>query len=227
MNIVATMYAGSDGKALRELSYKRHQRYAARCAATIEALTPEPGLTFSQLMLRKMEFVRRLLENGHRVLWIDGDVMIRNEAPDLFKIVPEGRFAAADEGSLCDEHQIYERCQHIVATCEEEGMPVPATYGRYFNCGVFLTSDRQQHLFAPRYTHSDHNWCEQSLVNARMFSTTDKPVSLPECFNRFVYWGPKPKRFEDCSYFLHYAGPASPQQRIIDMTIQHYRWGSP
>lgn len=222
---LATIYTNSVGKDLHSITFRRHLSYAMRCDAVFYPLMPPFGMTFSRLMQYKLEAMHGLLETYDRVLWVDADILIRADAPSLFSLVPPMLFAAADEGSLCNDAQITERCQHVVQTCREESLLVPELRGVYLNCGLFLVDGIHRHLFKPRKTDSTHNWCEQSLTNARIHLTGTKLTILPECFNRFVYWGPKPLRYEASSYFLHYAGPSSQAKRLADMQEQHVKWG--
>lgn len=225
MRSIVTMYSGEKGDKLRAITEKRHLIYANKCSAVLRIIGGRISTSLSVLMMQKMEYVSSLLQKGERVLWIDGDILIHRDSPNLFDVVPTGRFAAFNEGSLCNDHQIYERCSHIVQTCHEEGLPIPEIHRRYFNMGMFMAERHHAGLFAPRKTYSNHNWCEQSLINIRMIQDGVMPVSLPECFNRFVYWGPKPDKYEQSSYFLHYAGPASPEVREHDMKVRSEKWG--
>lgn len=227
MNAVVTIYNGMHGAALNRLTYARHKRYAEKCGVEFFANATDYE-SFSDLMMHKMKIIQTLLNNRHnRILWIDADILIRHDSPNLFDIVDTYNFAAVNEGALCDKNQIKERCDHIVQTCHEEGMPVPEINGRYYNMGMFIINASQKELLDKRKTNSNHNWCDQSLINARIaqFWPIDMQTSLPECFNRFVYWGPKPDKFDECSYFLHYAGPPSHEKRISDMKNQSEKWG--
>lgn len=223
-NAIVTIFSGEHGSELSRVLGGRHSLYASKCGAEYEPyiLTEKQ---FCRLMMQKMWLVSILLKQFDRVLWIDADILIHRDSPNLFDIVPPDAFSAVDECSTANDLEVYERHQHLAKTCTEEGLPIPDTKGRYFNCGMFLAGKQHQSLFAPRRTLSEHNWCEQSLVNARLMLAGIKTVSLPECFNRFVYWGMKPRRFAESSYFLHYAGAPSHQQRIRDMRQQSAIWG--
>lgn len=225
MNVVATMYSGQAGQELKAITLARHQRYAAKCGAEFKVVEPIPGLTFAEMMLFKMQATVALLNRWERVLWIDGDILIHRNSPNLFDIVPADHFAAVDENAVANDDEVRMRQEHVLKTCNEEGLQVPTT-DRYFNCGMYLAGSSHRDLFAPRLSVSDDTWCEQTLVNIRLALADIKVTTLPECFNRLVYWGQKPRRHEDASYFLHYAGPPSPEQRVDDMARQAESWGA-
>lgn len=223
MNCILTAYSGEHGRDLAAITRDRIGDYAHKCKAEYLLLYP-PDMTFPELMLAKMEFVKSTIERGHRVLWIDGDILIRADSPNLFDIVPVGSFGAVNEGALGSYDQLKFRNDHIVQTCREEGLQIPQTNSRYFNCGMFMAEPLHAMIFEKRYAFSHHDWCEQSVVNARLMLGDYKICSLPECFNRFVYWGAKPRLYEEISYFLHYAGAPSKEQKLIDMQTMSRRF---
>lgn len=221
---ILTMQYGEVGRAMLGISGAWHDSYAKKHRLT-KHQTICHFKTFYDSMIWKMSHIYDLLEEYDRVLWIDADILIHPNSPSLFDIVPYGSFGAVDECAIADnQEQIKYRHDHLAQTCQEEGLPVPDTKGRYFNCGMFVADKTHRELFKPRTSHSSHNWCEQSLVNARLLLRQHDVVSLPDCFNRFVYWGIKPQRFEDSSFFLHYAGPPSPERRLKDMAEQSRKW---
>ena len=235
---VATLCFGPLGVAMAELSRPLLQNYAERCQADFQiwadAMGPaaelaprqQVGASFSAGMLEKMTWLERTLAEYERVLWIDLDVLVRPDAPDLFALIPEGQVAMFDECTIANDCQVWHRHQHMVEVCEQEGLPVPDSGGRYFNCGLMMLPASCRWLFAPRRKPIPHPWCEQSVVNVRLFLRPDvRVLPLPECFNRFVYWpGVVPRRYEAMSYFLHYAGPPDDPSRLKDMRKQLDRW---
>ena len=214
MNAIATIYHGKHGEELAKFRW-RHERYAEKCNVEFKPC-------YGKTSLHRMY---DLLDNYDRVLWIDADVLIHDSSPDLFQIVPVDHVGAVDACATGNESEVEYRQNHIITTCNEEGLLVPETGGRYFNLGVAIASNIHKQFWEPRRTWSDHDWREETAINVRMFIAQAKIMSLPECFNRFVYYGQKPKRFTDMSYFLHYAGPPSLEQRIKDMEQQSKQWG--
>lgn len=218
-NAIATLYYGSHGVELSKITQERHKRYSEKCGAVFVPLCLE------SLPHHRMYIFRELLDKYERVLWVDGDALIHTSTPNLFDIVPADCFAAVDECTTGNDAEVDCRQQHIIATCVEEGIAIPETHGRKFNLGVSLVPSVYKECWSPRLTTSSHDWREESLINARLMLSQAKIVTLPECFNRFAYYGFKPRRFADATYILHYAGPSTLGQRIKDMQKQSDEWG--
>lgn len=223
--LVATLCYGDDGAALAALTADRLAAYARQCRADLRVLTPPAATPYAEAMLAKMDYLRTALAAYDRVLWVDLDVLIHPEAPNLFDLAPAPKLAMADECAVADDAEVAFRHQHMARVCAEEGLPVPDSKGRYFNCGLALAPAACAWLYEPRRNPVPHNWAEQSVVNVRLFLRPETPLcALPECCNRFAYWSRKPRRYESMTWFLHYAGPPDPATRLRDMAAQRDRW---
>lgn len=235
--LVATLRYGPTGSAMAALSLDLLAGYARRVGADFFVLdqtnAPPPSLddmpginrAFAVAMLDKMAFLREKLRDCERLLWLDLDAMVRPHAPDLFALTPTDRPAFADECAVGNDWQVWFRHQHMAQTCLEESLPIPDSKGRYFNCGVMMLPSNSRWLFEPRHNPVSHPWCEQSLINVRLFLHRQPVFVLPECFNRFVYWpGLVPRRQEEMSWVLHFAGPPDYATRLTDMARLRERW---
>lgn len=236
--LVATLCYGPTGEAMSALSLDLLANYARRIDADFRILgdvqAPPPPLddmpaihaSLAMAMLDKMAFLRRQLSDYDRILWIDLDIMVRPDAPDLFEIVPPEALGMADECAVANDWQVWFCHEHMAQTCREEDIPIPDSKGRYLNCGLMMIPASAAWLFEPRGNPVNHPWCEQSLVNVRLFLQPQTPLCLlPECCNRFVYWpGMVPRRQEDISWFLHFAGPPDYATRLRDMQRLRQRW---
>lgn len=238
-HLVATLCYGPTGAAMAALSMDLMRDYARRVGADFFVLSEVSGeppplddmkrihASLALAMLDKMRFLRQALKEYDRILWVDLDILVRPDAPDLFALVPGTHLAMADECATGNDWQVWFCHQHMVETCQQERLPIPDTKGRYFNCGLMLIPSGSDWLFAPRINPVSHPWCEQSLVNVRLFLEPERtPVyTLPECCNRFVYWpGMVPRRQEEMSWFLHFAGPPDYATRLRDMRRVREKW---
>ena len=87
---------------------------------------------------RKLD-IKDLLHKYDRVLYIDTDILIRDDAPNLFDIVPE------DSVGMLNEAQFTERSLGMFQSfCAEVGYPLKNWNGKYYNSGVMVIS-RQHH----------------------------------------------------------------------------------
>jgi alpha-N-acetylglucosamine transferase len=75
------------------------QHYASRHGLDfhdIEPVSSQP-LNFGEIQLVKLAAMRQALAVYERVIWIDSDVLVRPDSPNLLDLVPENRFGAFDE----------------------------------------------------------------------------------------------------------------------------------
>lgn len=212
--LIQTLAVGDYTQSLLDLSKPGMMHYAFRADADFQVCIvkyPHPEITdeFTQIQLTKLDLMRHALKDFDRVLWLDADVIVRPDAPDLFDLVPPTHWAGLDEGALFEKHRIKEKCiddvhDHMKQVCEEDGLLFPDTEGRYFNCGVQLAAQRHAFLYEPAKKPQNHGWAEQSRINVRLFLRRDVPIYyLPECWNRITYL--ETRNYQRTSYFVHYA----------------------
>jgi len=221
-NAVITAYCGEHGKQLQPLSLPGIRRYAEKCQADC-VVFERPVFTG---MLDKMEFTRDALSRYERVLWLDGDTLVRNDMPNLFSIVPSTHFASVNHCSYSNDDGLYVMHQDIVRWCNHQRHPVPDMRNTIFCMGIYLVNKKHSFLFDPFEYHDEHPWVEQSGINVRLAWSREVPTRvLPWCFSHFVYWPYAIcRRIDESNYALHYAGPVSPEQRLADMTYQLKVW---
>lgn len=149
-----------------------------------------------------------LLGEWDRVLFLDCDILVRPDSPDIFGIVPEGRFAALNEGSWCGSGDIEPRRDLLDKAATAFGISTTdfdMTTG-YFNGGVFMADRVHKDLFD---MPSDNKFmeevtAEQNVINLRLAQKGHKTYSLPLCFNAMPWrWS---THYIDDNYFIHYAG---------------------
>ena len=163
-----------------------------------------------------------LLARYDRVLYVDTDVVIRDDAPDLFELVP------ADALGILDESPYFDRGPAMRAYLASCGFPPEQWDGRYYNTGVMVLSPAHRSLFVRPAVESDH-FKEQSYLNLRIAQTKTKTFPLPYRFNRQL--GLDAVYGEDRldSYLLHYAGltiddsELAGRMQIIAMDLERWR----
>jgi len=147
------------------LTHPLLRRYAQRVGA--EYVPIEGPYEGRHSNLRKLE-VGRLLERFDRVLFIDGDVAVRPDTPDLFALVPADRFGAHREGAP----HFPNRADILREACEYYGAPVPSPLPNgLLNTGVFVVSRAHAALFEPAPGNARsfrHNFMDMPLFNARV-----------------------------------------------------------
>ena len=152
----------------------------------------------------KLELMHALLKEFDRVAFLDTDILIRADAPNVFDIVPDDSLGLFDEGS------VIERSQAWAEVFAKLGYPVNpmAQLGEgpvYYNTGVLVASGKHRGLFIPAAMEVDA-FAEQSFLNFRLWDRKAKVFNLPYRFNRIHAVGELTGEVWDDSYFAHFAG---------------------
>jgi FkbM family methyltransferase len=226
---VLSMYAG-EGRDLAEFTLPPLQLYADQHRFDLQLVKPlEKSPSFATFQLAKITAIRQALELYHRVLWIDGDILVRGDAPNLFELVPPDRYGAVDELGLWRRfgtgglEQIELRKRSVCEACYEEGQSPPEQINSYFNCGMQVISRRHAPIFAPAIEPREETWCEQNRINARLITNRTPLCLLSEAFNQ-MWWCRDHATATKTAYFLHYAGLGKIEQKIAAIRGDLREW---
>ncbi len=211
---IYTVAIGSDPIFRYTLPAMRH--YAARIGAdfiacreaSVSRRFPPLGHPAASAVLEKIH-VRSLLRDYERVLYVDGDVLIAPEAPDIFETHPN---AAACY--LLEEGRHADRSLDVATLCEALG-PLPnwpRHEGRpvYYNSGVMLfgrDATFLDHLVEEEFLRAvliDDHW-DQTYFNLLIARHDFEIRPLAGEFNWMNLFG-RDARVRRCAHFIHYAG---------------------
>lgn len=148
-------------------THPRISRYAAAIGADFLKIEG-PYTDKASCLLGKLE-IYDLLNEYDRVLYVDGDVLVRPDCPDLFDIVPSGCVGATLEAApyFKSRRRVFqEACEHYgVDFPFEEDEPLP-----WFNSGVFVVSRAHRALFEPAKDVRPFGpgWVDMPLLNCRL-----------------------------------------------------------
>lgn len=184
---------------------------------------------------QKFTLIHRLLQDYDRVCFIDSDILIRHDAPNIFQEVPEECLGLYDEGGLFDRTPAWN------ALFQRLNFPInPIAFKEnhfYFNTGVIVASKKHRLLFIPALEEFD-SFGEQSFFNYRVWDKRPKTHKLPYRFNRLHEIGAVTGEGWDDSYFAHFAGAFGKDNPSLQENVQafesmahrfkHYAdWGIP
>ena len=180
--------------------------------------------------LYRFDLIYEALANYERVLWLDLDILVRPDSPDLFQLVRPGYFAALEQNEvyyaedlMASRDDLYWN-KRIMRFCAENGWAVPDAKGCIIDSGVMLVNRCYRDIFQPIWDCiSEDGWHrdreEMLAVNVRLFQQHHKIHYLPQCFNLEVKRGyRRPWR---SNYFLHYAGFSAEDK--ADLMTKHSR----
>jgi lipopolysaccharide biosynthesis glycosyltransferase len=149
-----------------------------------------------------------LLEEYDRILFLDIDILIRPDSPDIFELTPEDKFAAFCEGSWSNDQELLARLVYLKNIADAYGIDFSnfdMTFD-YFNAGVFVASKCHKEIFSMPEENPimSQITSEQNLLNLRLKSGGFKAYHLPICFNSMPWqWS---RWYLNDSYFIHHAG---------------------
>ncbi len=137
-----------------------------------------------------------LLEVYDRVLFLDADVIVRPDCPDLFAMVPTDCFAGENE-----LQSFPGQANHLSEFLNAVGLAqLPCPF--YVNAGVMVASREHRHVFRPpEMIVSGVAWPEQSHLNARLIGENVPIHLLPPSFNDRHREGEYLRQ----SFILHYS----------------------
>lgn len=211
--LICTIAHGESYEMLASASHPAMKDYAARCGADFESFpvnAPLPeGLSPAWL---KLIGIHKRLEKYDRVCFIDTDLIIHPEAPNLFDVVPPEKFGAFFEGLF-----IAQRFYSLEQALKDYAITTKRKYqGEYFNSGVMVLSKLHRDIFIwPESQHS--NFYEQGLLNARVFASEIPVHRLNYKFNRMNFYDKLIGEDRRASWFVHYAGQPDKERVKGDM----------
>jgi hypothetical protein len=193
---LVTIAAGEYFARMAALTHPTLMAYADKVGADFIVWSDVSGYKIAEY--KKME-VGALLDVYDRVLYVDTDIIIRDDAPDIFALVPY------DHLGMLEESDYYDRRLTVLRFMEHIGFDSTVWNGKYYNAGLFVCSQVHRDLFVRPPTEWDH-FRDQTFFNTLIADRKAKVFSLPYRFNRVlgmdrVYGEDR----LDC-YFLHYAG---------------------
>ena len=198
---VVTLAMGVEYNAIAQLTHPSIKDYAKKIGADFHVITERAYRQNVSVGYEKLQ-LREMLNDYHRILFIDTDIIVRPDTPDLFTFVPEGWFGAFNEGEWMPE-----RIKSLDMTCKELGLSAPHFKNQYYNTGVMVFEQRHQDVFQDPPVFVDHFY-EQSYLNIMLARNLCKMRNLSSSFNRMSFMDAM-KLTKDHyleSHIVHYAG---------------------
>jgi hypothetical protein len=214
---VVTITSGEFYTKMGKITHPTIKSYADKIGA--DFLVLEGNGNHSLPHYRKLD-LKDVLATYDRLIYLDTDILVRPDAPDLFAVVSEEKIGAFDEGRFVDREDNFRNFMKQVNFAADKWD------GKYYNTGVLVVSKAHAGLFIDPPEETD-NFKEQSYLNI-MLSHTKFPVHrLDYKLNRMYCMDPitGEERFD--SYFMHYAGVnllMEEEQQLAAMTSDWQNW---
>ena len=195
---IITIAIGEHYQRLSTLTHPTIQRYADRIGADFIAITEQKifGITQHWEKFQLLDY----LNDYDRILYIDTDVLIRKNCPNIFDIVPETHLGIYNEAPFIPG------CDYAIHRCAEACDAKEFKWnGKYYNTGVMVLS-RRHRLLLRKPENEIFKVYEQSYLNLVIQRMKPQIFEIDYKFNRMscVDKVNGKNRFE--SYIIHYAG---------------------
>jgi lipopolysaccharide biosynthesis glycosyltransferase len=226
-NALVTLNVGS--KPEYTLSHGVFRAYCERWGLAFEQITETkiraaPWFTNKRQRLSFEKYqIGELLDTYERVLYVDGDVLIRAECPNVFEIVAPNQIGCVFEDvgpNAWKRREEWEKVQKRLG-------PLNMGELRYFNAGVMVVSREHRELFDLNLRKTAHGrWPDQTTFNyyvrKRSYGVCElgAEFNMLECFGEDFSVDKKRRK----AYIIHYAGMPNKPYMMADLPIFEEEW---
>ncbi len=202
---VVTLCIGDEAQSIGRITQPLMRAYAEKIGADFYVIDKTTGQDIIQFEKFQIFY---LLHKYKRIIYIDNDILIRPDCPNLIPIVPADKLGMFNEGRCMD------RSPAIAQVCRDYGHDLRILKdwtGQYYNSGVMVISRAHKELFEmPEKQIS--NFFEQSYLNLRIYMERTPVYELNYKFNCMTCVAPLTGEDRHASYMIHYAGcPGGPK----------------
>lgn len=218
-NLVLTISIGDYYKKISKYTLPFLEKYADKIGADFLNIT-EHNKDYITQKWNKF-YIYELLNKYQRIIYLDIDIIIREDCPNLFDVVPENRLGMFNEGRYSSRYEFYEQA------CEYYKEPQKKWEGKFYNSGVMVISRRHKQIFKmPRGI--DFVETDQPYINMRIINDKVEMHDLHYDYNRMDILDKFCGISRLNSYIVHYAG--APKDIIFDVMkkdIKQWKEDSP
>lgn len=211
MNLILTICLGEKYKKISQFTHPTIAAYAKKIGADFKSITE--GAASEERWTPEWENVHweklrieNFLNQYKRIIYIDTDIIIRDDCENLFDIVPESDLGAFDEMPFTQGRQ-----QSLIEVCKEYGVILPGWDGRYWNTGVMVVPRQWKFIFK-QPNKKISSFGEQGYLNMRIHQELAKHgnelrvFNLPYRYNRMTCMDQFTGEERHASKIIHYAG---------------------
>lgn len=210
---VVTIVCGPFFKQMAEVTHPTIKEYAEKIGADFVVWGEEEAKSHIHPDFVKLDF-HKLFERYDRILYIDTDIIVREDAPSLFDVVPEDKLGLFEEGGIMP------RRSAVLQYCHEAGLDPRHWDGKYYNAGVIVASKQHAPVFS-RPPREILNFYAQTCINMQISLSGFKVHELSHKFNRMICMDKLTGESRHDCYFLHYAGVLREKETLLLKLIAH------
>lgn len=152
--------------------------------------------------------IHELLNKYKRILYLDVDLIIREDTPNLFDIVPSDKLGMFNEGRYSSRGEFMDQASEYYQE------PLKKWNGKFYNSGVMVVSRQHKQIFKlPKGV--DYVETDQPYINLRINNDKIEMFELDFKFNRMDILDKFIGISRLDSYIVHYAG--APKEILLDV----------
>jgi hypothetical protein len=198
MNLVLTISIGDIYTQMSQLTHPSIEQYARRIGADYLCIDKKQ-ISETSPHWEKFQ-ITSLLDKYDRILYLDTDLIVRDDCDNLFEIVPEDCLGVFNEAPFVDRS-----LELMIDICKKYNITLPDWNGRYYNSGVMVISKVHKKLFEkPEVEH--FSFYEQSYLNMMIAHLDIKVFTLKYIYNRMTCMDQFTGEERHASQIIHYAG---------------------
>lgn len=218
-NLVLTISIGEFHNEVAKWTLPSIKKYAKKIGADFVNIT-ENHPEFITQKWNKF-YIHELLNKYKRILYLDVDIIVREDCPDLFELVPEDKLGMFNEGRFAP------RFEFLQQASEYYGEPLKKWNGAFYNSGVMVISRRHKQIFKlPKgfdYVETDQPWINLRINNDKVqMHELDWKFNRMDIIDKFIGIS----RLD--SYIVHYAGaPKEILLNVLKADIEQWKMDAP
>jgi ADP-heptose:LPS heptosyltransferase len=205
-NLVLTITIGDYYQKISQYTLPSIQNYANKIGADFLNIKQGQGGFITQKWNKF--YIHELLNEYKRIIYLDIDILIREDCPNLFDIVPVDKLGMFNEGRYTTRYEYLEQASEYYKE------PLKPWNGKFYNSGVMVISRLHKKIF--KLPHGiDFVETDQPYLNLRISNDRIEMFDLDFRFNRMDILDKFCGISRLDSYIVHYAG--APQDMIFDV----------
>lgn len=214
--LITTLVIGEEIEALSAYTLPTMEDYALRVGADFKVMG-KTGISETLSPYYEKNQIFDFFDEYEKVLYIDSDILVSPDAPDLFSLHDGDRVMAIE-------------VENVYKAATNEKNALNNTLGevewtaKYFNSGVVLFTEKYKSLLnttdglIDKWIDAKKNGQVSGLNDQSIFNYRVNQQSIPmqyvdHSFNYTKAWGSFNKRFS--KYFIHYAGLKGRRLKMI------------
>ena len=218
-NLVLTISIGDFHKNLSLYTLPSIKKYAKRIGADFINITEKDPNYITQKWNKF--HIHELLNKYKRIIYLDIDLIVREDTPNLFEVVPENKLGMFNEGAYVPRFEFLEQASAYY------GEPLKKWKGKFYNSGVMVISRMHKQIFKmPKGVNFVET--DQPYINLRILNDDVSMFDLDYRYNRMDLLDKFIGISRLDSYIVHYAGaPKEILLGVLQKDIEQWKNDGP